>query len=126
MGAVKSEDHRVKEIRELIIEARTPESSASEKQESFREIVTRFQDLAYACAYAMLKDSWLAQDVAQEAFITAWQKLGQLRQPEAFPGWFRRIVLNECHRLTRSKKLQFVALEPRSQYGVDGRRSGPI
>jgi RNA polymerase sigma factor (sigma-70 family) len=101
----------VKEIRTLIIEATAAESSPSEKQESFREIVTRFQDLAYGCAYAVLRDFWLAEDVAQEAFITAWQNLDQLRQPEAFPGWFRRIVLNECSRLTRGKKLQFVPLE---------------
>jgi RNA polymerase sigma factor (sigma-70 family) len=104
-------DDAVKEIRKLIIEATSAEASPSQKQESFREIVNRFQDMAYACAYAVLRDFWLAEDVAQEAFITAWQKLDQLRQPEAFPGWFRRIVLNECHRLTRGKKLQFVPLE---------------
>lgn len=102
----------MKEIQTLIIEATSADSSPSQKQESFREIVLRFQDLAYGCAYAVLRDFWLAQDVAQEAFITAWQKLDQLRQPEAFPGWFRRIVLNECHRLTRGRKLQFIPLEP--------------
>ena len=85
----------MKEIRTLIIEASAAESSPSEKQESFREIVLRFQDMAYGCAYAVLRDYWLAEDVAQEAFITAWQKLHQLRQPEAFPGWFRQVVLNE-------------------------------
>jgi RNA polymerase sigma factor (sigma-70 family) len=100
----------VKEIQTLIIEATSAESSPSDRQESFREIVMRFQDLAYGCAYAVLRDFWLAEDVAQEAFISAWQKLDQLRQPEAFPGWFRQIVLNECHRLTRGKKLQFVPL----------------
>ena len=110
-GSCESRDDEVKEIRTLIIEATAAESSPSEKQELFREIVTRFQDLAYGCAYAVLRDFWSAEDVAQEAFITAWQKLDQLRKPEAFPGWFRRIVLNECHRLTRGKKLQFVPLE---------------
>src|SRR5205814_10483196 len=44
-------DERAKEIRRLIIEATSAESSPSEKQESFREIVTRFQDLAFACSY---------------------------------------------------------------------------
>jgi len=104
-------DDSAKEIARLINEATSPESSPSQKQESFQEIVKRFQDLAYACAYAVLRDFWLAEDVAQDSFITAWQKLDQLRKPEAFPGWFRRIVLNECHRLTRGKKLQFVPLE---------------
>src|SRR2546421_3950958 len=61
--------------------------------------------MAYACAYAVLGDFHLAEDAAQEAFISAWQKLDQLRQPEAFPGWFRRIVLTECNRLTRGKRL---------------------
>jgi len=121
-------DERAKEIRILIIEATSAESSPSEKQESFREIVTRFQDLAFACAYAVLRDFWLAEDVAQQAFITAWQKLDQLRNPEAFPGWFRRIVLNECHRLTRGKKLQFVPFESgltKSAIGAVASRSDP-
>ena len=104
-------DDSSKETRTLIVEASSTESSPAERQESFRLIVKRFEDLAYACAYALLRDFWLAEDVAQEAFITAWQKLHQLRKPEAFPGWFRQIVINECHRLTRGKKLQFVPLE---------------
>jgi DNA-directed RNA polymerase specialized sigma24 family protein len=74
-------DDAVKEIRKLIIEATSAEASPSQMQESFREIVNRFQDMAYACAYAVLRDFWLAEDVAQEAFITAWQKLDQLRKP---------------------------------------------
>jgi len=121
-------DERAKEIRILIIKASSAESTPSEKQESFREIVTRFQDLAYACAYAVLRDFWLAEDVAQQAFITAWQKLDQLRNPEAFPGWFRRIVLNECHPLTRGKKLQFVPLESalgKTAIGAVATRSDP-
>ena len=124
---VATGEHRVKEIRTLIIEATSAESSPTVKQESFREIVTRYQDLAYGCAYAVLRDFWLAEDVAQEAFITAWQKLDQLRQPEAFPGWFRRIVLNECYRLTRGKKLQFVPLEPAHAATLidDARQSDP-
>ena len=67
--------------------------------------------MAYACAYAVLGDFYLAEDAAQEAFISAWQKLGQLRQPEAFPGWFRRVVLTECNRLTRRRYLRTISLD---------------
>jgi RNA polymerase sigma factor (sigma-70 family) len=53
----------------------------------------------------------MAEDAAQEAFITAWRNLDQLRQPEAFPGWFKRIVLSQCNRLTRGKHLETVSLD---------------
>jgi RNA polymerase sigma factor (sigma-70 family) len=59
----------------------------------------------------MLGDFYLAEDAAQEAFITAWRNLDQLRQPEAFPGWLKRIVLTQCHRLTRGKRLDTIELE---------------
>jgi RNA polymerase sigma-70 factor (ECF subfamily) len=57
--------------------------------------------MAYGCACAILSDSHLAEDVAQEAFIEAFQKLGDLRDPVSFPRWFRRIVLTRCNRLAR-------------------------
>jgi RNA polymerase sigma factor (sigma-70 family) len=78
-----------------------------------------FQDMAYACAYAVLEDSCLAEDAAQEAFITAWQKLDQLRRPEAFAGWLRRIVLTECNRLTRGKRLLTMPLGDDAQVPSD-------
>jgi len=40
--------------------------------------------MAFACAYAVLGDAYLAEDVAQDAFVVAWQKLDQLREPGAF------------------------------------------
>ncbi len=83
----------------------------SVRHEAFAELVIRFQDMAFACAYAVLGDAYLAEDVAQDAFVVAWQKLDQLRQPSAFPGWFKRILLNQCNRRTRGKRLQLVPLE---------------
>lgn len=97
--------------RALVLKARDCNASLAEKHEAFDGLVRSFQDMAYACAYALLGDFQLAEDVAQEAFISAWQNLGQLREPEAFPGWFRRIVLTECNRLTRGKRLQVTPLE---------------
>jgi RNA polymerase sigma factor (sigma-70 family) len=101
----------VNEACALVIRATDPEASLTEKHEAFGELVRRFQDMAYACAYAVLGDFHLAEDAAQEAFISAWQKLGQLRQPEAFPGWFRRVVLTECNRLSRGKRSRTISLD---------------
>ena len=71
--------------------------------EAFGQVVERFQRMAYAIAYTMLGDAHLAEDVAQEAFIEAYLCLPKLRDPAAFPGWFRRIVHKRGDRLARGK-----------------------
>jgi uncharacterized protein len=114
----------LEEISTLIARATAAQSAQTEKSQAFAEIVYRFQDLAFGCAYAVLGDFHLAEDAAQEAFITAWRHLDQLRQPAAFPGWFKRIVLTQCNRLTRGKKLDLVSLEaivdvPAPANGID-------
>jgi RNA polymerase sigma factor (sigma-70 family) len=101
----------VNEASVLVIKATDPHATLAEKHEAFCELVRRFQDMAYACAYAVLGDFHLAEDAAQEAFISAWQKLGQLREPEAFPGWFRRVVLTECSRLNRGNRSRTASLD---------------
>ena len=101
----------MEEIQALIWSAIADDCTQAERHEAFGKLVLRFQDLAFGCAYAVLGDFYLAEDAAQEAFITAWRKLHQLQQAEAFPGWFRRIVLTQCNRLTRGKRLKFVPLE---------------
>jgi RNA polymerase sigma factor (sigma-70 family) len=106
----------VSEISALVSRARSANRRPDERHEAFGELVRRFQDMAYGCAYATLRDSHLAQDAAQESFIAAWQSLDRLSDPNAFPGWFKRIVIFQCHRLIRGKRLDMVPLDT----AVDG------
>ena len=79
--------------------------------DAFGAIVTRFQGMARASAYTLLDDAGLAEDVAQEAFIEAYQNLPKLRDIDAFPGWFRRIIFKQGDRLLRGKHLLTLPLE---------------
>jgi RNA polymerase sigma factor (sigma-70 family) len=79
--------------------------------DAFGQVVERFQRMAYAVAYAMLGDAHLAEDAAQEAFIEAYLCLPKLREPAAFPGWFRRIVVKRGDRLVRGKSFATVPIE---------------
>ncbi len=79
--------------------------------EVFNHIVERFQDMAWAGAYAMVGDVHLAEDVAQEAFLEAYLNLAKLREPAAFGSWFRHIILKQADRLTRGKSLASSPLE---------------
>jgi RNA polymerase sigma factor (sigma-70 family) len=91
---------------------------------AYGELVRRFQDMAYGYAYAILNDFGLAEDAAQEAFIEAYRCLPNLRQPIAFPGWFKRIVFKHCDRLTRGKRLATAPLDAAGE--LPARTPGPV
>jgi len=86
--------------------------------DAFNALVRRFQDVAVGYGYALLGDFHLAQDAAQEAFLTAWREARRLREPAAFPGWFRQIVFTQCRRLTRRKTLDLVPLDETQVVGA--------
>lgn len=78
---------------------------------AFSAIVRRFQDMAFAYAYSIIGDFHLAEDAAQEAFLQAYRDLGALRESEAFPGWFKKIVYKHGDRIKRKRQFQTVPLE---------------
>lgn len=79
--------------------------------DAYAQVIGRFQDMAFAGAYAMLGDAGLAQDAAQEAFMEAYMSLSKLREPAAFPGWFRRIIIKQSDRQLRCRKVTLVPFE---------------
>lgn len=93
--------------------------SESERRAAFDELVKRFWDMAYSRAYRTLNDAHMAEDAAQEAFITAYQRIEQLRDPLGFPQWLKRIVLTHCDRQIRGKHPQLEPLEARFDLAED-------
>ena len=55
-----------------------------------------------------MKNGEAAKDVLQDAYIKAFSKLDQLKEPDAFPGWLGRIVANTAkNKLARNEPLLF-------------------
>ena len=77
---------------------------------SYEELVRRFRASAFGQAFARLGDSQLAEDAVQDAFIEAHLRLTSLSAPEAFPSWFRKVVVTACNRITRRKSVTTVSL----------------
>jgi RNA polymerase sigma-70 factor (ECF subfamily) len=73
------------------------------RKQAFEGVIAAFGFAAQAWAYQILGDAHAAQDAAQEALITAYEKLDNLREPATFPTWLRRIVRTQCHRYQRAK-----------------------
>ncbi|MCB0062918.1 MAG: sigma-70 family RNA polymerase sigma factor [Caldilineaceae bacterium] len=95
----------------LVTTSRSTERSQTERHAAFAQLVAHFGTMAFAYAQQMVHDEQLAQDITQEAFLTAYQRLAQLREPAAFPGWLRRIVHTKCHRALRVKRPAIVPIE---------------
>lgn len=70
-------------------------------REAFGGLVERYWPEMVALARTVLAGDAEAEDLVQEAFVHAWQRLGSLRRPESFPAWMRRIVVRRCLRWAR-------------------------
>lgn len=68
------------------------------------ELVRRFRPWALDFAAAITDDKDLAEDAVQEAFIAAISHLKELREPNAFAGWFRQIIRSQAGRILRKRQ----------------------
>jgi RNA polymerase sigma-70 factor (ECF subfamily) len=79
------------------------------EKQAFAVLVERYERPVRAVAIDVLGDQHLAKDVAQDAFIRAYERLAGLRRPEAFGGWLmtitRRHALDSARRQPREKQL---------------------
>lgn len=58
------------------------------------QIFRRYHQPSYSVAFRICQCRELAQDVTQEAFISAFRRIGQFRGDAPFWGWLRRVVVN--------------------------------
>ena len=77
---------------------------------AFEVLVRLYQGRAVGYAGSILRDMHASEDAAQEAFVSAWLSLPDLRDPAAFGGWLRRLVFTQCNRQQRRKDLPTVDL----------------
>jgi len=79
---------------------------------AFEELVARHRDKIYARAYSMMRNEDEALDLSQEAWIKAWQRLGQFQGDSSFATWMTRIVINLClDQLRRHKRVRAESIE---------------
>lgn len=63
-------------------------------EEAFAALVHRHRDRAFAVAYRLVRQREDALDIAQEAFVRAYQSLAGFKGESRFSTWLHRIVVN--------------------------------
>jgi len=94
--------------RTLVLKAQQGDDS------SFNQLVQKYQTLVYKVALRYVKNHADAEDLTQETFIRAFLNLHQLKEPEKFAGWLRKIAeniskrwMNQYHEMLSWEALQF-------------------
>ena len=76
------------------------------------EIYSRFYKAMYNTAYRIVKDQFVAEDIMQDSFLTAFNKLNNLNDNATFGSWLKRIVINNSiHYYNKNSKYDDVPLD---------------
>ena len=78
------------EIKTLVLQA------AQGNRAAFGALYEETGKVVYFTCLKLLANAQLAEDITQETFLTALQKLGTLTNPENFQTWVNRIAINLC------------------------------
>lgn len=64
------------------------------EQNAYEILVTRYQNMVISAAMKITKNHFMAEDAAQDAFVTAWMKLNTLQDTKKYASWVCRIAQN--------------------------------
>ena len=73
----------------------------------------------YNIAIRILNNKMDAEDILQESFVTAFNRLGELQNSDLFGSWLKRIVINNCISLQRKRKIPFEEIDEQKHGGEE-------
>ena len=74
--------------------------------QAFGELVERYQQSVFNVCYRILGHRQDAEDLTQDTFIRAYQKLNTFDLARSFGPWVRRIAANLCLNVLQNKSFQ--------------------
>jgi RNA polymerase sigma-70 factor (ECF subfamily) len=84
----------------------------SGNQHAQMEVYNRYYKAMYNTSLRIVKDSFEAEDIMQNSFLTAFTKLESLKDIKTFGSWLKRIVVNNSiYHYNKNNKYQEVALD---------------
>jgi len=100
-------------------EAETIEKAKQGEASAFQALYDRHKRRVYSLCLRMTSNTAEAEDLAQEAFLQLYRKIGTFRGESAFSTWLHRLTVNVVLMHLRKKSLPVVSLEETTQAGED-------
>ena len=86
--------------RDLVVQAQRGDA------EAFTILAGQAIDRLHGVAYRILRDADRADDATQQALISAWDHIRDVRDPESFDAWTYRLVVHAAYREARRERSQ--------------------
>lgn len=78
---------------------------------AFSFLLEEYQNMVYSLALKLLKNAEDAEEMAQDTFVKAYQKLDTYEGKSKFSTWLYSITYNACISELRKRRIQFSSLE---------------
>jgi RNA polymerase sigma-70 factor (ECF subfamily) len=65
----------------------------------------------YTIALRYVKDSFVAEDMMQDAFIKVFKNINNFKGEVTIGAWIKRIVINQCIDYLKKKRIELVSIE---------------
>jgi RNA polymerase sigma-70 factor (ECF subfamily) len=85
--------------------------AAAGEREAFGLLVERYQVSVFNVCYRLLGERHAAEDLAQEAFVRAYQRLDRFDRERPFGPWIRRLAANVCLNHLEAQRPRALALD---------------
>ena len=103
-AALSATDYASREDRDLAALA------AQGREGAFRELLSRYERPVFSLVFRMVRDRSLAEDLAQEAFIRAFNAIGTYNPSFKFSNWILKIANNHTIDYLRKRKLDTISI----------------
>lgn len=109
-----------------VTDALAVERTLAGDRDAFRVLVDRYSLYLFRLAYRMTGNSHDAEEVVQEAFLRAYQKLSQFAGNSNFGTWVYRIAANYAIDRIRQRNVEEARQAPPTRMGEDGPEVEPV
>lgn len=96
-------------LRSLLADAelvQTVVQGGPQAHQAFAILVTRHEGMIRRLLLYLTRNPTLSDDLALDAFLTAWQNLASLREPKKFAGWLKTMAYRKFLHAHRRRQLE--------------------
>ena len=86
---------------------------------AFTALVKKYEEQVHAFVWRRVKDYHVAEEITQDTFLRAYEKLGTLRDPNRFSGWLYMIATRRFLTWFDEKRIPMQSLEAMSEAEVE-------